>query len=314
MITKKTRRKKMKGGNRYKSIRKYNKKMKGGYNNNNSNICAPFTDGGTTCFTKRALLNILKSWNNYYPDNKIVYNKDNKSNLWGKINEKLNNKCNNDYCWTEQEFLNTSKENLRKEYFKPHMPEKWQSNFNEWLNTLDINKVMKQYEKKYDDFIFIGAVPMDFDKKINPGECVIDELCNVNVKDLIKQNKTKLGIVFNLDNHDEDGSHWVSFFCKFGNSDTHIYYFDSYGIKETKEIRKLINRIKEQTTKMGNPTHIHINKIRHQFKNSECGIYSLNFIIRLLNNESFDSITNNITKDDEMQNNRNNYFLNTKNI
>ena len=25
---------------------------------------------------------------------------------------------------------------------------------------------------------------------------------------------------------------------------------------------------------------------RHQFKNSECGVYSMNFIIRLLNGES----------------------------
>ena len=55
---------------------------------------------------------------------------------------------------------------------------------------------------------------------------------------------------------------------------------------------------------------VRYNKIQHQFKNSECGVYSMNFIIRLLNNESFDHIVNNITKDDKMNDCRNAYFIN----
>ena len=46
------------------------------------------------------------------------------------------------------------------------MPLKWKENKNEWLNTLDIEAVMKQYEKKYNNFIFIGPVPIDFDHKL----------------------------------------------------------------------------------------------------------------------------------------------------
>ena len=53
------------------------------------------------------------------------------------------------------------------------------------------------------------------------------------------------------------------------------------------------------------------NKIQHQFKNSECGVYSINFIIRLLNGkENFDDITNNITNDDVMNSCRKHYFRN----
>jgi hypothetical protein len=32
------------------------------------------------------------------------------------------------------------------------------------------------------------------------------------LKDYIDKNITKIGIIFNLDNHNESGSHWVSLF------------------------------------------------------------------------------------------------------
>ena len=276
-------------------------------------ICAPSTAESFTCFTKRALINIVKNWNDYYKDNKIDIKKsDTKKVLWSKINEKLNNKCSNDYCWTEQEFLNESKSNLQKKYFRPKKPKEWDSNEREWLNTYDINKVMKQYEKKYDNFHFIGAVPMDFDKKINFGSCVIDELCNINLKQLLNNGKTKLGVILNLDNHDQEGSHWVSLFCDFDSDN--IYYFDSYGYKESKEIRNLMNRLQEQGKELNKDIKININSNRHQYKESECGVYSINFIERLLENESFENISNNITSDDEMFSNREKYFLDETNI
>lgn len=274
-------------------------------------ICAPATEESFTCFTKRSLINIIKSWNDYYKNNKIDIKKsDTKKVLWSKLNEKLHNKCSNDYCWTEQEFLSESKNNLQKTYFRPKKPKEWHSNEREWLNTYDINKVMKQYEKKYDNFHFIGAVPMDFDKKLSFGSCVIDELCEINLKQLLNKGKCKLGIILNLDNHDQGGSHWVSLFCDFDSDN--IYYFDSYGYKESKEIRNLMNKLQEQGKELNKDIKIHINNNRHQYKESECGVYSINFIERLLENEPFENISNNITRDDEMFNNRERYFLDEK--
>ena len=52
------------------------------------------------------------------------------------------------------------------------------------------------------------------------------------------------------------------------------------------------------------------NQVRHQFNNSECGVYSMNFIIRLLHGETFEGITGNITKDTEMNACRQSYFRN----
>ena len=42
---------------------------------------------------------------------------------------------------------------------------------------------------------------------------------------------------------------------------------------------------------------IRYNNVQHQFKNSECGVYSINFVIRLAQGETFNDIVNNITKD-----------------
>ena len=55
---------------------------------------------------------------------------------------------------------------------------------------------------------------------------------------------------------------------------------------------------------------VRFNKIQHQFKNTECGVYSINFIIRLLGGETFDDIVNNITNDDKMNACRKTYFKN----
>jgi hypothetical protein len=54
--------------------------------------------------------------------------------------------------------------------------------------------------------------------------------------------------------------------------------------------------------------NIDYNNIRHQFKHSECGVYSINFILRLLKGETFDHICKNITSDDEINECRPVYF------
>ena len=54
---------------------------------------------------------------------------------------------------------------------------------------------MSQYEEKYKDFKFFGAVPIDFDDLPFVGirEIDYDELFNSGIK--------RLGFVFNLDEH-----------------------------------------------------------------------------------------------------------------
>lgn len=53
---------------------------------------------------------------------------------------------------------------------------------------------------------------------------------------------------------------------------------------------------------------IKFNVTRHQFKDSECGIYAINFILRLLDGNRFDEISLNPIPDGNMNSFRTKYF------
>ena len=78
---------------------------------------------------------------------------------------------------------------LSESSFRPDMPNTWSSNPNTWLSTIDINKVMEQYEEAYPKFQYLGANPIDFDKKVSPNKCVVNQLCNININDVRKEGK-----------------------------------------------------------------------------------------------------------------------------
>ena len=271
--------------------------------------CAPHNnDNNFSCFPKKSLLNICNSWNKHYQDDKIIYSSNNTlGQLWNKLDEKLKKSCNNEWCWIEQEFVKGLSNDNVKDLFRPQMPKKWYDYEKEWLTTTDIENVMKQYEKKYDNFKFIGPVPMDFDYKPHPGQCIVNELCNINMSRLYNKGITKLGIVFNLDAHDKPGSHWVALFSDVNKGG--VYYFDSYGLEPPKEVKVLMNKLTKQGKSFNSGMRKYSNNIRHQYKNSECGVYSMHFIIKLLEGSSFKHITENIIKDDDMLKNREVFYL-----
>ena len=70
-----------------------------------------------------------------------------------------------------------------------------------------------------------------------------------------------------------------------------------------------MDRLKTQSKELGKETNIHVNNVRHQFKNSECGIYSIHFILKLLEGNSFENIKNNVIRDDNMEENREKLFI-----
>lgn len=285
------------------------------------NKCAPnkiYKDG--TCFSLDDLKIISSSYNKSNPNDTISID-DDKKNMLKQLTSKLSNKCNDQICWLRQDFIKKSNnKELINNTFRPDGPE---GKF-EWLSTRHINNVMSQYENKYTDFKFFGAVPIDFDDIKFLG------IKDLDLNDLKKNNKTKLGFVFNLDEHWKSGSHWVALYVDLLSYQS--YFFDSYGKQPDVRIKKLIKRIakhfcyskdsckydvsesetgfmnSKSKNKLEKMFNIEYNKVRHQFKNSECGVYSLNFILRLLNGESFEYITSNITTDDDVNNCRDTYF------
>jgi len=259
-----------------------------------------------TCFSRPSLKRIINYWNIANPSNTIsIKEKDTRGALWSKINQKLKYICDNEYCWLEQSFIKERSE-LKDEY-RPKMPESWGKNKNEWLTTSDIERVMNQYMNKHPDFLFIGAVPIDFDTEMTPGLCVVNELCKIKIASLIKQGINQIGIVFNLDPHDKPGSHWVSFYGNFKRRQ--LFYFDSYGFEPPKQVIQLVNRLKDQRLETNSTMDYAYNKVRHQYKNSECGIYSINFIENMLNGVGFNTFCEKKIPDDKMETFRNRYFI-----
>jgi hypothetical protein len=260
-----------------------------------------------TCFDKKSLIKIARSWNKKNAKNKIEIKEKTPKEIWKQIDTKLKKICKDEICWKKQKFFKDIKDKNIKKLFKPKKPKSWNSNKFEWLSTYDIEKVIKQYEEKYLNFRFIGAVPIDFDEDDGLGKCIIDELCKIDLGKMLLAKIFQIGIVFNLDTHDQEGSHWVSMFIDLKKNG--IYYFDSYGSPEPKEVKTLVERLLEQSKKLGKTKMKYkFNQHRHQFRNSECGVYCINFIVNMLKGHSFDKYTKKIIKDLEMNKKREFYF------
>lgn len=267
------------------------------------NKCAPgksFREG--SCFTMDDLTDIATNFNETFPNRSFTIKKDKKyllRNLTSIMKEKYN--CDDQTCWINTSFVkNMKNDNITKFTFRPNGPKgKY-----EWLSTSDINKVMEQYENKYKDFKFLGAVPYDFE------DLPYLDTYNFNANKLKSQGKHKFGMVVNLDTHDKIGSHWVGFYSDLNSKK--VYFFDSFAKQPGSRIKKFGEKILNEFNGGGNikNNNITYNQVRHQFSNSECGVYSMNFIIRLLHGESFKEITENITKDSEMNACRKSYFIN----
>ena len=283
-----------------KNIHKKTKKI----NKFKNDKCAPKKSLEFTCYDKQSLYKLKNAWNKKHPNKKIKSNVP--KEIWKKIKYYKKNSCKRESCWLKQEFIKNNLDyKLKKLTFAPKYPKSWYKNENEWLNSMDILNIFKQYEHKYQKFKFIGPSPIDYDTSTHDG-CVWNELCNFNLSDYIQNKKRKIGIVFNLDTHDKGGSHWVALFIDANKKG--IYYFDSYGDKIPNRINNFVKTVQEQSNILGTTYNYHYNNNRHQYKGSECGMYCLYFIIHMLKNKDFDYFLKNKISDDAMLKLRKQYF------
>lgn len=234
-----------------------------------------------TCYDDNTILKIKDLWNKRHPDDTITSS--GKKSIWKSLKHKMSSLCDNEICWLKKTFNdNDVIEDIKSNTFSPIAPETWKKNKNTWLSNFDISSVMKQYEMKYPNFCFIGPTPMDFDKIEHENVCVWDDLCKFNIKDMIDKKKDKIGIIFNTDVSSGAGKHWTSMFICVKNK--LIYYFNSSGSKATKEVMSLVNRIMEQGKSLGIEFKFDQNYPKqHQYSGSECGMYSIYFIVNMLN-------------------------------
>ncbi len=273
----------------------------------NPNFCSPERqNNGQTCFTKNELESIAKEYN------KKSKQKINTALQMSKIHEELLKKtnCKNDICIAKKYKVNKNK------IFLPKQNRLWKDNPNEWLDTFDIEKSLYQYETKYPHFKFFGATPIDICATTALNTKVLGTLCDIEIKKLLDNGKTQLGVVFNTDTHDKPGQHWFASFMDLAKNE--LYLFDSNGIGNTfkkgiKELKnqkidrvynpivKVLKKIKKQGNELfqqykypdiiKKPFKIFYNTTVHQQDSqSECGMYSIYIIIQLLNGKTFQEL------------------------
>ena len=259
-----------------------------------------------TCYTDKDLYKLRDLWNARHPDVQIMTN--DPKEIHKNLTKYMSNVCSKESCWLKQNFLDNKTIQELTESFAPESPREWKTNPNEWLSSLDIMKVMKQYEKAYKCFDFIGPSPIDFDTKMLYGECVWEELCNFSLSEQIKKGKTKIGIIFNTDPHDKPGQHWISMFINIKKKK--IFFFDSVGDKAPKQVMVFINRIIRQGKKLNMNIKFDQNHpVEHQYGDTECGVYSLFFISHMLEDKFTEHyMKTHILKDNYMQKFRKVYF------
>ena len=285
----------------------------------NKGHCSPKAledNDNNRCLNRKLLEKIAKILNNNPNCDNIDCNID-EDNLYDSVcsNMKKISNCNSEYCWiTVQDIvkkLNNSEIDEFKEYFRPAMPEEWGDDKKAWLSTTDIDKVLEQYEDAHDDFIYLGAHPIDAHK------CsVSDEVCKINVSNLLKKNKKKIGIVFNTDDSSGEGEHWVSFYVDLEgvnrNGKPSAYYFDSAADRPQKEVFKLVKKLKKQAKKEDINLDFLYNDIQHQYKESECGVYCMYFISKMLKGINFEKFVKDIKKDEYMNKYRKIFYVDVK--
>jgi hypothetical protein len=280
-----------------------------------------------TCFSLESLCRMVAAWNIKCATTKHgtpITIREHKGYLVTELTKALSDVCNDQLCWLEQDFIKALNDaEIDDNTFLPKIS---QGKF-VWLNTTNIKQSMEQQETIYPDFKFLGCVPIDFDSLPQYG------IRDMNLDELYLSGIRRMGIIFNLDEHWQGGSHWVSMFMNLKKNQ--VYFFDSCGKKPVKRIRDLVNRIstwcyhrniKKSRKKledssiedsfMGKEPNFIEKRIKsikyntdvHQQEDSECGVYSINFIRRMNKGETFEHICDNPTDDAEMNECRKIYF------
>lgn len=244
--------------------------------------CVKNKDDTFSCFTLKELKDIAISINKTERFEPIAISSK-KSILYNRIKTTLKDVCDTDTCWLKQSFIENiekdKREKLKYFTYKPFFIT--DGNKYKWLSQSNINNVVRQLVYKKKNIIFLGAHPSD-----------IHLLYKLDYDKMKVSDKTF--IVFNTDGHDKPGKHWVSV-C-IDNKKKLVEFFDSTGGKPNNNIKKFMEKFKDYQRVYS--------KTEHQVKDSECGMYSIYYIILKLKNYSLDMINKKIIKDRYMNDSR----------
>lgn len=267
-----------------KGKRKYKKKRR---TKRAKNACSPYAKNNkivaNSCFTENAVNTLTNAYNKHNPRNSIPLDKSAKDK-WLDLQQKMSRipKCDQDECWIQNiPLTDREKAILKARLFVPPRPHEWKKDPNTWLTNFDIENVLNQYETAYPQFRFIGPSAIDYDYQDKNRQFVCNNLQHFSVEKQLQKKQPKTGIVFNLDPHNKSGSHWVSMFIDL--EDNFMFYFNSTSEPIPRQIKKFVNKVKKQCQGLNrNIEFLENTHTEHQMSNTECGMYSLYFIITML--------------------------------
>lgn len=173
---------------------------------------------------------------------------------------------------------------------RPEKPATWLKDPKTWLDTNDIDAVMRQYERAYPHFKYVATLPVDaFEKK--GGRCVSAH-CGLSARELAAAGKKVVGMILNLDRHDQSGSHWVMAAMNMRRPGRpELYYYDSFGKAPPKLIKAQLERLISQLSpraKAHAVAHSVRNRRAHQRGNHQCGMFALMALEHVLKGGDFE--------------------------
>ena len=282
--------------------------------------CSPDVKQQGSCISRKTMERIAEILNKR-PQCKRINKNCKTETLSQKIQSEVKklSDCDKESCWFRvkeiKEHLKPHEWNELVSNFRPEKPEKWKYDKNTWLNTTNIDEVMRQYERAYPDFQYLGALPIDFGEKTPSGTCSVSSVCNLSLQTMINNGKKSFGIVFNVDPHNKPGQHWYSMFVdlvgKNQKRKPFIYYFDSIKSQIQDEVYTFIQNIQSEFQELYPKKTLGFtyNDLQHQFGDTECGIYCIHFLTEMLKGVSFREYVDRQLSDKQMEEFRDVFFI-----
>lgn len=171
--------------------------------------------------------------------------------------------------------------------FKPEGP----ANSTEWLNNDNIDYVINQWSKAYPGFLHVPFQMIDFDKQQT-------QLAYLNLADEYKNGIRKMGCVINTDKSSGSGIHW---FCVFADmsADTNgvwtLEHFDSAGDYPRESVHTWLNNQRANLASAYPKQKVEVVNVTKsnqlQKSTTECGVFSLWYILSRLNGIPYNYFT-----------------------
>lgn len=264
----------------------------------NGSKCAPArrltNNNPFTCYTLDELQVMAQAVNDSLGQEAVPVT-GNKMNMWKALHQAFQPTCQTETCWIDQtdvmSYIKKSNgpiyKRITQDVFKPRGKRKPR----EWLSTADIERVMRQYERVFPYFKFLGCVPSDH-FRLHP-----DEVPRLPVR---KYDCSAL--IFNVDETHQSGSHWVTVFFHHDNKGLSIEFFDSTGNAPTRNIKRFMElpAFQDATYKQS--------YAKHQKGNSECGVYAMYYILQRVVGRTMKDINRRRITDKEMNEYREVFF------